>query len=268
MTKKHFCVVGSPIEHSLSPKIHNAAYRFLGLDWDYTKQEVLEGNLRSFLDEAGKDFSGLSVTMPLKREAAILADRSDEIVETIGVANTLRIIDTQIIASNTDVFGVTKALEASFQTGISKVSLLGAGATSLSALYALHIMDPRLKVSVFVRDLSRTELISKLGHELGMELDVLTLGEYSNTQDLTISTIPSSSLNSLNLNHQSGWLLNVNYGSPDAGFKDTFDETRVIPGEIMLIWQAIGQIRLFLNGDASKPLDDEAALFDEMVSAL
>ena len=86
MTSKHFAVVGDPIDHSLSPNIHNAAYKFLGLDWDYTRFQVSEGNLQDFLRKEGSHLSGISVTMPLKLEAAALASIPKfQVDNTIGL---------------------------------------------------------------------------------------------------------------------------------------------------------------------------------------
>jgi shikimate dehydrogenase len=101
MTSRHFAVVGDPIDHSLSPNIHNAAYKFLGLDWDYTRYKVSEGNLQDFLRKEGSHLSGISVTMPLKLEAAALASNGDEIVSELQIANTLLRKDHEFTAFNT-----------------------------------------------------------------------------------------------------------------------------------------------------------------------
>ncbi|MET0467635.1 MAG: shikimate dehydrogenase, partial [Aeromicrobium sp.] len=66
-------VVGSPISHSLSPAMHRAAYRQLGLDWSYGAFDVQDGELTEFVSEHREGWRGYSVTAPLKREAATLA---------------------------------------------------------------------------------------------------------------------------------------------------------------------------------------------------
>jgi shikimate dehydrogenase len=268
MTSKHFAVVGKPIDHSLSPKIHTVAYELLGLDWDYTKFLVEEGDLKSFLESQGSQLSGISVTMPLKIEAALLASSGDEIVKQLGIANTLLRQDSNFIAFNTDVFGIEMALEKCWSSKISQVAILGSGATAQSALYAVSRRTPSTQVVVYAREFSRTQTIRDLASKLDVALEVRSLDSYSNEQDLTISTIPAGALDGLGQHAQSGWLLNVNYSSKDSNFSKQFDSEKAIQGETMLIWQAIAQIRIFLNGTPEAELDNEGVLLAKMAKAL
>lgn len=268
MTSKHFAVVGDPISHSLSPAIHTEAYKFLGLDWDYTRYQVPEGKLENFIGDEGRELSGLSVTMPLKLEAASFASSGDSIVDLLGVANTLLRVDDGFTAFNTDVFGIEMALRGSWVPGIRNVSIIGAGATAQSALYAVNRNAPEATVVVYVRDISRTEAITSLASELGIELEVKTIRDYSEVQDLTISTIPAATLTQLTPKPRSGWLLNVNYSSKDSQFSRQFDSDKVVQGETMLIWQAIAQIRIFHNGSPDQALKEEEVLYAKMASVI
>ncbi|HEY6800691.1 MAG TPA: shikimate dehydrogenase, partial [Agromyces sp.] len=72
-------VLGSPIGHSRSPELHRAAYRVLGLDWDYGRVEVDDTGLARFLASLGSEWRGLSLTMPLKRRVAELVPDVDEV---------------------------------------------------------------------------------------------------------------------------------------------------------------------------------------------
>ena len=268
MTSKHFAVVGDPISHSLSPAIHTAAYKFLGLDWDYTRYQVAEGTLENFLEGEGRDLAGLSVTMPLKLEAASLASNRDSIVGQLGVANTLVRVPNQLVAYNTDVFGIEKALDGYWNSRVNTVAILGAGSTAQSALFTVSRKAPQAAVVVFIRDLARAEAIKALASQLGVELHLKELSDYSDVQDLTISTVPAAALDSLVIGPQAGWLLNVNYASKDSQFSKAFQSDKVVQGETMLIWQAIAQIRIFLNGSPDKELDDEGAVYANMVAAI
>lgn len=268
MISKHFAVVGDPIGHSLSPAIHSAAYKFLGLDWDYTRFQVAKGNLQSFLQDEGSYLSGVSVTMPLKLEASALASSCDSIVTQLGVANTLVRSTGGFSAFNTDVFGIEMALKESWGPSGQRISILGAGATAQSALYAVSRKAAQAQVFIYVRDVSRTQAIQNLGIALGMNLEVREIESFSDDQDLTISTIPATALDSLAVIAQSGGLLNVNYSSKDSFFSKQFSENQVVQGETMLIWQAIAQIRIFLNGAPESEIKDEAALFEVMANAI
>jgi shikimate dehydrogenase len=268
MTSKRFAVVGDPISHSLSPIIHPAAYEHLNLDWNYTKYQVVKGDLSNFLSGQGSGLSGVSVTMPLKSEAAELSDSKDEIVALLGVANTLVSSGSSWKSFNTDVFGIQKSLANAWAEGIDKAAILGAGATAQSALYAVRLSEPNATVSVYVRNVGNTKQIVALAERLNIQLNIKGLAEYSQDQDLTVSTVPAEALVDLPLLKQTGWLLNVAYSSSNDAFLGCFDAGRVVSGEQMLIWQAIAQIRLFLNGDAADPIVDESSLYVKMLAAL
>ena len=82
-------VLGSPIEHSLSPVLHRAAYAELGLRWTYQAIDVEERELRDFIDGLDRSWRGLSLTMPLKRTVMPLLDVVDDWSRLSGVANTV-----------------------------------------------------------------------------------------------------------------------------------------------------------------------------------
>ena len=82
-TTQQCAVIGHPVAHSLSPAIHRAAYRSLGLDWSYDALEVAEAGLEAFLAGLGPQWRGLSLTMPLKQRAAVLAARAEPLVSVV-----------------------------------------------------------------------------------------------------------------------------------------------------------------------------------------
>ncbi|MFC0674267.1 shikimate dehydrogenase family protein [Brachybacterium hainanense] len=135
-----FAVVGSPIGHSLSPVLHRAAYRALGLEGPtYVAHEVRAGELAVFLAEGpGRELGGVSVTMPGKPEAFALAQERDEVSERLGISNTLvRRPDGSWRAENHDVHGIVASFADHGCTRIRRGGVLGSGATSLSAADAL-----------------------------------------------------------------------------------------------------------------------------------
>lgn len=136
-----FAVVGNPIGHSLSPVLHRAAYAALGVtDAGYSSHEVAAGDLVGFLGTGtGRALRGLSVTMPLKREAFDLAAEHDATSEALGVSNTLvRRPDGTWRAENHDVHGIAQSLrDHGVVTAPVSAAVLGSGATALSAMAAL-----------------------------------------------------------------------------------------------------------------------------------
>src|SRR5690348_2105954 len=139
-------VLGSPIAHSLSPLLHRAAYRALGLeDWTYDAVEIRSGELGAFLDGLAAEepgpaghWAGLSLTMPLKQEVLPLLATRSPLVETTGAANTVLLRDGQRDGHNTDVHGIIAALRGAGVDRVDRAAVIGAGATAASAIVALH----------------------------------------------------------------------------------------------------------------------------------
>ena len=86
-------VLGDPIAHSLSPALHRAGYAAVGLDWTYDAHRVVAGGLSAFVRSLDASWRGLSLTMPLKREAVELASEVSPVARLAGAANTLLLVD-------------------------------------------------------------------------------------------------------------------------------------------------------------------------------
>ena len=135
MAKKQFAVLGDPISHSLSPKIHAAAYEYLGLDYSYEAIRVPAGELVTFLEGEGSSFDGFSVTMPLKFEAAAIAGETN--LFGTGACNTLVRTNAGFDGFNTDIPGIQFALAECLAIRPESAAVLGSGATARSAIVAL-----------------------------------------------------------------------------------------------------------------------------------
>ena len=130
-------VLGDPITHSLSPALHRAAYVALGLDWTYDAVRVRSGGLADYLGDLDDQWRGLSLTMPLKREAIPLLTSRDSWAGLAGAANTLLLDRDGVHGLNTDVPGVVAALREATPASVDRAVVLGGGATATSALLAL-----------------------------------------------------------------------------------------------------------------------------------
>ena len=189
-------VLGSPVAHSLSPVLHNAAYAALGLtDWSYGLHECREPELAGFVDGLGPEWAGLSLTMPLKRVTLDVADEVDELAGAIGAANTL-VLTGRRTAYNTDIVGIGATLGPGIGTVSGRAVVLGAGGTAQSALAALReagIDD----VTVLVRDLGRTAELRDTAERLGVAPRIVAaLADPASASaelvgaDVVISTLP------------------------------------------------------------------------------
>ncbi len=98
----HGAVLGSPISHSLSPQLHKVAYDFLKINADYNRHEVKSGDLPKFLS-SHPELNSLSLTMPLKEEALLVADVVSPISQQINSGNTLSKKDGKWSLTTTDV---------------------------------------------------------------------------------------------------------------------------------------------------------------------
>jgi shikimate dehydrogenase len=145
---KRFYVIGDPIAHSLSPAMHSAALKVLGLPHTYEAMQVSAERLPSVLDRVRRgEIHGLNVTVPHKVEAMHLCDHLTDEVTATGAVNTVFLDHTgRLIGTNTDCDGLRADLIAN---GLEpKTALvLGTGGAARAAIVALRRMGARIAVA-------------------------------------------------------------------------------------------------------------------------
>ncbi|GGU33767.1 shikimate dehydrogenase [Lentzea flava] len=245
-------VIGSPIEHSLSPVLHNAAYTALGLDWEYTRLECTEDRVAPLVASLGPEWAGLSCTMPTKRAALAVASSVTPRAAAVGAANTLVRTDSGWHADCTDVDGVVGALrEKGFSSGTRGV-VIGAGGTATAALAGLA--ELRISsVSLVVRDPSRAAEALETASRVGVAAEVLALSSVDLVSlaagaDVLVSTVPASATEVLaDAVARAPYVLDVIYHpwpTPVALAVEAAG-TRLATGLDMLLHQAFGQVEQF-----------------------
>lgn len=194
-------VLGDPIEHSLSPVLHRAAFAALGLDWAYDAHRVPSGFLADFL--AGcmpsgalaphDTWRGVSMTMPLKREAMPLLSRVTARGRAAGAVNTILFEADGCHGDNTDIPGAVAALNEHSVDRVGAATILGGGATATSTGLALLEMGCTV-VDILVRDTTRAgETVQVLSqHASAPTVRVGLLSEAPVRGDLVVSTVPAS----------------------------------------------------------------------------
>ncbi|MEM3673100.1 MAG: shikimate dehydrogenase [Candidatus Bathyarchaeia archaeon] len=138
--KTQLCaLIGDPVEHSLSPYIHNAAFKHLKLDFVYVTFKVSKENVKEALEGArALGIRGLNVTMPLKTAVIQHLDKLDPNAEKIGAVNTILNNEGKLTGYNTDGFGALEALKAKRQNPAGKnILVLGAGGAARAVAFAL-----------------------------------------------------------------------------------------------------------------------------------
>ena len=260
-------VLGSPIAHSLSPVLHRAAYAALGLtDRRYDRFEVDEAALPGFLadlDVEGKDgggaWSGLSLTMPLKRVVIPLLDQVGDTALAVDAVNTVLFHpDGRRTGENTDVPGLLAALRERGVTEVESAAVLGAGATASSALAALGRICTG-EITAYVRGPERAAQMRDLGDRLGVKLATAPwerAGE-ALTAPLTISTTTAGATDHLvdAVPREPGALFDVLYHPWPTALAAAWAgrDGTVLGGLDLLVHQAVLQCELF-TGITPAPL--------------
>lgn len=273
-------VLGSPIAHSLSPRLHRAAYAALGLDWNYDAVDVPESELSSFVSGRDDSWLGLSLTMPLKYAILPLLENRDELSVLTGSTNTVRFTrtggDRRLDGFNTDVGGIVRALAEQSIVSARHVAVLGSGATAASAIVAAAQLGAE-HVSVLARSPGRAEGLQPIAQASGTTITLLPLTVASLDvvdASLVISTLPGTTgaaalVQDSSLPARSD-LLDVAYHPwpSELGTIWARNDRTVVSGLRMLLHQALLQIRIFVNGDPSLPLPHEPAVLAAMESSL
>ena len=164
--KKYF-VIGNPIDHSLSPKLHNYWLKENNINALYDKIKLNENDLENFIkDIRQQKITGCNVTVPFKQAVIPFLDKlSPEAKQTRSV-NTIIFNDGSLVGHNTDIVGFTKAIQGlSFNLRGKKVLILGAGGVVPSIIFALNKMGVS-KIIVSNRTRQKAENLKNLFENL------------------------------------------------------------------------------------------------------
>jgi len=156
-------VIGDPVSHSLSPRLHNAAFTALGLDWLYVACHVPEGHGAEAVEEMRSlGFKGLSVTMPHKAAVASAVDALSATAAKLGVVNCVRVEDDRLIGENTDGIGLLNSIQTQMAIDVEglRVVILGAGGAARSV--ALTMVESGSTVGICNRTHSSAEQIVEI----------------------------------------------------------------------------------------------------------
>jgi shikimate dehydrogenase len=186
-------VIGWPVEHSLSPAIHNAAFAAAGLDWIYVPLAVRPERLEAALSGlAGLGFAGANVTMPHKTEAADLIERLSEEARLLRAVNTIRVVDEGLEGHNTDVGGFDRFLrrDAGFEPKGRSALLFGAGGAARACALALARAGLGT-LTVAARATARAASLAAIVEALGVPVTVVDVSQVEDLDaDLVVNATP------------------------------------------------------------------------------
>ncbi|MFJ9812515.1 shikimate dehydrogenase [Streptomyces sp. NPDC101158] len=253
-------VLGSPIAHSLSPVLHRAAYRELGLDdWSYGRFEVDEVALPGFVGELDTTWAGLSLTMPLKRAIIPLLDEITDTAASVEAVNTVVLTeDGRRVGDNTDIPGMIAALRERGVEKVDSAAVLGAGATASSALAALARICAG-PVTAYVRSEARADEMRGWGERLGVEVRTAAWDAAAEAfaAPLVIATTPAGTTDALAaaVPDAPGTLFDVLYDPWPTRLAAAWSARggKIVGGLDLLVHQAVLQVEQ-MTGRAPGPL--------------
>lgn len=257
-TPRRAAVLGSPIAHSMSPQLHLAAYRALGLaHWTYDRVECDADALPGVVSGLGPEWVGLSVTMPGKFAALRVAHDATERAVRIGSANTLVRTPAGWLADNTDVDGVTGALQ-----GVDvarRAVVVGSGGTAPAAVAAVAALGVP-QVVVAARNQDRAAPLVDLGarcgtHATWCDLAGPHLAGAVDGSDVVVNTVPAEAVAPYApVLALTPVVLDAIYHPWPTPLASAVEAAggRVISGLEMLLNQAVSQVELFTGQPAPK----------------
>ncbi|MFB5601345.1 MAG: shikimate dehydrogenase [Nitrosopumilus sp.] len=191
---KSFAVIGDPINHSLSPNIHSAAFRELNLDSSYIGYRIPKGELESGVEGLKKiKISGFNVTIPHKVEMMKYLDKMDESCSIIGAVNTVVNNEGVLKGYNTDMDGFLEPLKKrNISIQDKKILLIGAGGAA-RAIIAGMSKEKAERVDIANRTTKNAEKLSEFATRIELTTNVKKIEEIKNLQNYDI-IINSTSL--------------------------------------------------------------------------
>jgi shikimate dehydrogenase len=186
-------IIGDPVEHSLSPGMHNAAFEKLGLDNIYVPFHVKSGELEDAINGAhAMGIRGLNVTIPHKTEVIKYLDYLDIAAGLIGAVNTIEFGENGAVGHNTDGIGAVRAIEEITSIKDKKILLLGAGGAARAISFQILMSGASSLVISNRTNEKAEELRDDLVEKLDPDVRVIDLGfkleKELNDVDILINT--------------------------------------------------------------------------------
>ena len=263
--KKYF-VIGNPINHSLSPKLHNYWLKESDINAVYEKIKLEENEIENFLFKIkNQEINGCNVTVPFKKKVIPFLDKLSFEAEQTQSVNTISFHNKNLIGHNTDIIGFEKAMiKLNYKVQDKKILILGAGGVVPSIIYALNKMKAS-KITVSNRT-------NKKAEDLKFQFDKINVVRWGETPDFDIIINATS----LGLNNESINLDTSNIGQDKLFYDVIYNPNKtnflklgerlgnqIENGKLMFIYQAYEAFRLWhgvepnVNEEILKLLDHD-----------
>ena len=248
---KKYIVIGNPIEHSLSPKLHNHWLKENNIDGVYEMKKINQNEIKNVISGVRNyEITGINVTVPFKKEVISYLDKlSKEALATQSV-NTIYLENDKVIGHNTDIFGFKHSLKnLNFDLKDKKIFILGAGGVVPSIIYSLESLGA-LNISLSNRTKSKANDLKKLFENINvikwglspdfdMIINATSIGLNQDDKiDLDFDSVKKNSL-----------FYDVIYNPKETDFLKTGKKlgAQILNGKMMFIYQAFEAFKLWHN---------------------
>ena len=246
---KKFLVIGNPIEHSLSPILHNYWIKNYGINAIYEKRKLDESELDELiLQIKQKKIDGVNVTVPFKKTIIPLLDELSTEAENTQSVNTLYLRDNKVIGHNTDIIGFQTSIKKSkYDISNKEIFILGAGGVVPSIIFALNKMKVS-KIKISNRTIENAENVKKLFKNI----EIIEWGEVpSFDMIINATSIGLKKEDYINLDFslvsKNCFFYDVIYNPTETNFLKTGKKLGNITlnGKLMLIHQALSAFNIW-----------------------
>jgi len=257
---KSFAVIGDPIDHSLSPNIHSAAFRELNLDASYIAYRIPVGELEEGVEGLKKiKIDGFNITIPHKVEMMKYLDKMDESCSLIGAVNTVTNKDGILKGYNTDMDGFLEPFKKKkLIIENKKVLLLGAGGAA-RAIVAGFAKEKAKSITIANRTLENAKNLSGFARKIGLDTNAIKIINVKdvNDYDIIVNATPIGLKNepspiSLDSINENTIIYDIVYMPMNTDFIKKAKEKNavIIFGYEMLLGQAIRAFEIWHNMEA------------------
>tara|TARA_B100001175_G_scaffold220716_1_gene187860 strand:+ start:321 stop:1112 length:792 start_codon:yes stop_codon:yes gene_type:complete len=246
---KKFLVIGNPIEHSLSPTLHNYWIKNKGIDAIYNKQKLNENELEQIiLQVKEKKIDGINVTVPFKKTIIPFLDKLSIEAKSTQSVNTIYLKDNKVIGHNTDIVGFETSIKESKYSLVNKeILILGAGGVVPSIIFALNKMKvSKIKIS------NRTKGKAENLKTIFKNIEIIEWGEVPNFDMIINATsIGLKKDENINLDFSSiskgSFFYDVIYNPRETNFLKIGKSLGNITlnGKLMFIYQALAAFNIW-----------------------
>lgn len=265
---KKYLVIGNPIEHSLSPLVHNFWFKKYRISESvYEKKKIESSDLKNIVDQVRNEkIKGINITVPFKKEIIPFLDALKGDAQLTLSVNTLCKNNNEVIGFNTDTEGFKNSLlNEKIDYKNKKILIIGAGGVSSSILAAF--IKTSKKIYITNRTRTKADELKKLGEAsltlLGREKEIIEVVDWGKTTEICDIIVNTTSVGlikgeNLNLdfkeyNNTSSLFYDLIYNPKDTNFlkEAKLRGNKIMNGKMMFLWQAQIAFHMWTGIEAS-----------------